>query len=297
MTKPRRIRQAAERERQKAALDLMALAQNAREQHLSGIDPSKPIHGIAHSEHTVFINDQTVTSSTVEELNAMQKMAQEMNDRIEAEMKRRGPGSASEVPDARGPSASPNPQGSWNAEHSGQAQTGRATGSQAESTPDGVGSNHGSNDDQERQQKQAGGEAQNMEKKPTHTTTADGDAEATTHPVNDDESTVAQIVSDIVETAVSSVCDGEATPHPTPTNDTAAKAATANIEKKMDQEPATMESALTPVSEAAKDGDEVPAPMSKANPAAQSGIETPETETNMPDREEAVSPAGDMELD
>ena len=274
-------------------MDLMELSRNARERHPSGVDLSKQVHGIAQSEHTVFINDQTVTSSTAEELNAMQKMAQEMNDKIAAEMKRRDPGSATDVSDTKDPSASPNIQSDWDAEHSGQAQTGLPTASQGESAPNRAGSNHGSNNDQEKQQRDAGRAVQSLEIKPTPATTADEDAKAI-DSVNDssEESAVAQIVSNIVDTAVSSVRDKETTS----TADTVAKIA-ANVDKKVDQEPAAVESALTPVSEAARDGEELSAPVNKPNPATQSGIETPETETTMPDQEEAVSPAGPMDLD
>lgn len=198
VTKPRRIREAARRATTKAALELMALSKNARGNLPSGLDPSQPIHGIAQSEHTVFINDRTVTSSSMEELNAMQKAAREMNEKIQAELERRGT-----ITDV---------------EHT----TRKASGSI---------------DDHEQQQ-MGGGTAQPSKVANTVPVPDIATNEGTTAPAptddtadNSDDSTVAQIVSNIIETAVSSVCGKEATS----TADTVADIA-ANVNKKIDQE-------------------------------------------------------------
>lgn len=52
------------------------------------------------------------------------------------------------------------------------------------------------------------------------------------------------------------------------------------------------------MSEAPKDSDELSVPFNNTNPAAANGIETPETETNIPDQEKSVTSAGGaMDLD
>lgn len=274
----------------KAALDLVDLSKGVREKHPSGVDLSQPIHGIAQSEHTVFINNQTVGSSSTEALSAMQKAAQEMNETIQAEMKRRDASLTSEKSDLAGPGH----KRDRDAEHPGQDQTGAPTNSHVESTinkadgVDGVDGIDGSNDDQEKHN----GEGTAKESAPA--TSVDGDRSVPDSMAdNDDDSIVAEIVSNIIETAVASVRGKEATS----TADTIANIAS-NVDKKIDQEPAAVESALTPVSEAAKDGEELPAPTNGINPAVQNGIETPEPETNIPDhQEQAVSPAEAMDMD
>ncbi|KKY37827.1 putative phd finger domain protein [Diaporthe ampelina] len=109
---------------------------------------------------------------------------------------------------------------------------------------------------------------------------------------HDDESSVTQLVSNSVDAAVASVIGEDATS----TTDTIAGTA-ANVEQKIDQDPtaqAAIDSALTPVSEANKDGDEQTLAVTTIKPAM-SGVETPETEPHVPDQ--ATSPADGMELD
>lgn len=294
VTQPRRVREHEAREKMKAALDLMELSKGAREKHPSGLDPSQPIHGIAQSEHTVFINNQTVVSSSIETLSAMQKAAQEMHETIQAEMRRRDASIASGKSDTAGPVASPNHERDRDAEHPQRDQAVQPTKSHVESTAETAASVDGSHDDQEQHDGGEAAEAMATESAPA--TTVDGDAGDNDYTAdNGEDSTVTDIVSSIVETAVSSVRGKEATS----TADTIADIA-ASVDKKIDQEPAAaaVESALTPVSEAPKDGEELPVPTNGTNPAAPTnGIETPEPETNMPDQEQVVSPAEAMDMD
>lgn len=267
-----------------AALDLVNLSRSVQERHPSGVDLSQPIHGIARSEHTVFINNQTIVSSSIEALSAMQRAAQEMNETIQAEMKRRDASITSKAPDVSGPDH----KRDWDAGHFDQDQTGASTRYHDESTADKVDGVDGSNDDQD---------GCNMMKESAPAPSVDGDRSVPDSTAdNDDDSTVAfDMVSNIVETAMSSVCGREATS----TADTIANIAS-NVDRKMDQEPAAMESALTPVSEAAKDGEELSAaPVNGINPAVPNGVETPEPETSLPDQEQeqVVSPAEAMDMD
>lgn len=287
VTKPRRIRQAESREEMKAALNLVELSKAARRHRPDGVDLSQPIHGIAQSEHTVFINNKTVVSSSIEALSAMQKAAQEMNQTIQAELKRRDASISSKKPDVAGPGH--NRDG--DAEHPVQNQTGASTNSCVESTIDKVDDGFdGSNDDREKYT----GEGTAKDSAPA--TSVDGDRSIPDSTAdNDDDSTVADIVFNIVETAASSANGKEVTSMADTVANTASK-----VDKKIDQEPAAMESALTPVSEAAKDGEEIPAPPTNGiNPAAPNpnGIETPEPEANSPGQEQAVSPAEAMDMD
>ncbi|ROW12423.1 hypothetical protein VMCG_00809 [Cytospora schulzeri] len=286
VTQPRRVREHEAREKMKAALDLVELSKDACKRHLSGLDLSQPIHGIAQSEHTVFINNQTVVTSSIEALSAMQKAAQEMHETIQAEMKRRDASSVKS--ETAGSIAIPGHKRDRDPEHD---QTGSSTSSYVENATKEIGSVDGANDEEGQQN---GGTAKASATETSPAPTVDGDARAHDSMAdNNGDSTVTDIVSNIVDTAASSIRGKEAN---TSTADTIADIAT-NVDKKIDQEPAAVESALTPVSEAPKDGEELTAPTNGINPAAPNGIETPEPETSMPDREQVVSPAEAMDMD
>ena len=236
--------------------------------------------------------DESLDSASVEELSAMEEATRKKYDRILSELKKRdvqkhlqdGAGSSgSNSAETPGPATTRTPRRS-NRLNTSDTGEGQQTGGAAnQDNPDLNGAQP-----QQQHTRQSG--VQPVIAAAADNTSAPLTNQETTE--HDDESSVTQLVSNSVDAAVASVI-GEDT---TSTTDTIAGTA-ANVEQKIDQDPtaqAAIDSALTPVSEANKDGDEQTLAVTTIKPAM-SGVETPETEPHVPDQ--ATSPADGMELD
>lgn len=220
------------------------------------------------------ITDQTLNSASVDELAAMKEATRKMYDRIIYELRKRdknehlGDGDLhSNVADAAGPTAP-------------EMNTHLESRCRSSDRPIPFYTDDG----------QLSEGAGNQDIVDTNGAQPQQHNDHTAH--HDDDSSVTQIVTNIVEAAVTSVAGKNATS----ATDTIANIA-ANVEERIDHEPAAqaaVDSALTPVSEANKDGDELTSAVTNIKPSL-SGIETPKTEPNVPDQ--VTSPAEAMELD
>lgn len=292
VTLPRRIREVENRERMKAALNLLRLKEAPASNDESTV-ASQPRNEVGSLGDEMHATDESLDSASVEELAALEEATRRKYDRIVSELKKRKEkkqtpsdvgDSVSNVVKAPGPATTKPPRRSGRLTTATTREGQQATGDANQDNPDAH--------DAEPQQKST----------PTHsrtepaTTAAD---DSTSAPLTnqkkaegDDDSSVTQVVSNIVDAAVASVVGEDATS----TTDTVAGMA-ANIEQKIDQDPtahAAIESALTPVSEAHKDGDDQAPAVTTIKPTT-SGVETPETEPNVADQ--STSPADAMELD
>lgn len=276
----------------KAALNLLRLKEAPVSNNQSTV-ASQPRNEVGTSGDEMHATDESLDSASVEELAALEEATRRKYDRIVSELKKRKEkkqpasdvsDSVSNVAKAPGPASTKPPRrsGRFTASTTSEGQQGAGDGSQDNLDVD----------DAEPQKKTT----------PAHsrtgpaTTAAD---DSTSAPLtnqkkakNDDDCSATQVVSNIVDAAVTSVVGEDATS----AADTIAAMA-ANVEEKIDQDPtaqAAIDSALTPVSEAHKDGDEQTPAVTTIKPPT-SGVETPETEPNVPDQ--ATSPADAMELD
>lgn len=272
----------------KAALNLLQLREARVSHNLFAADLQQK-YGLVTSGDKVHATDESLDSASVEELAAMEEATRKKYDRIVSELKKRDErkdqsdvgDSASNVAVAAGPTITKTPRrsGRLTTSTTTEGQQGAGAASQDISDMNGA--------DPRREPTAKSGDEQ--------ATTADGSAPAslTTEKTAkyDDDSSITHVVSNIVDAAVSSVVGNDATS----TTDTIADMAT-NVEQKIDQDPtqAAIDSALTPVSEANKDGDDQTSAVTNIKPAM-TGVETPETEPNVPDQ--ATSPADAMELD
>lgn len=283
VTLPRRLRESDTRERMKAALNLLHLKE-ARVSH-TGISTNPVV-----SSNKIQTTDESLDSASVEELAAMEEATRNKYDRIVSELKKRDGrkhvqgnvgGPASDMAQASGSIATARaPRRSGRLTTSGTGEGHQGAGAAIQASPDMNG--------MEQDAAQSGVEQA--------ATAADGRAPSPAtnqkEARHDDESSVTQAVSNTVDAAAASVVGEDATS----TTDTIAGMA-AIVEQKIDQDPnsqAAIDSALTPVSEANKDGDDQISAVTNVKPAV-SGVETPETEPNVPDQ--ATSPADAMELD
>ncbi|KAI3395517.1 hypothetical protein diail_1234 [Diaporthe ilicicola] len=261
VTKPRRLREEEAREKMKAALNLLQLRSSARKLGL----------------------DESLESASADELTAMMVATRQKYDKIVSELRKRDEGKHhddldSNAADADGPIT--------RRVHLGRESQRRGDHPSTSARGDG----HPNEDvaNQDNVDMNGAGPQQHTASSGAASAPLSSDKTAD----HDDDSSVTQIVSNIVEAAVSSVVGKNATS----ATDTIASMA-ANVEERIDQEPtaqAAVDSALTPVSEAPKDGDDLTSAVTDIKPAL-SGIETPETEPNVPDQ--ATSPAEAMELD
>lgn len=274
----------------KAALNLLQLRE-ARVSHNVFAADSQQRYGLVASGDKVHATDESLDSASVEELAAMEEATRKQYDRIVSELKKKrdeqkhpqgdvgDPASNVAVAPGRTVTRAPRRSGRLTTSTTTEGQQGAGTANQ--DNPDMNGA-----DPRLEPTAQSGVEP---------ATTADGSAPAPLMNEKtakyDDDSSVTRVVSNIVDAAVASVVGKDATS----TTDTIVDMAT-NIEQKTDQDPtqAVIDSALTPVSEANKDGDDQTLAVTDIKPAM-SGVETPETEPNVPDQ--ATSPVDAMELD
>lgn len=272
VTLPRRLREGDTRERMKAALNLLQLREARVSHDVFSADAQKK-YGLMTSNNEVNATDESLDSASVEELAAMEEATRKQYDRIVSELKKRDErkqrqddagDAASNVAEASGPTATRTPR-----------RSGRLTSSTSGESQPGAGAAKKDNSDTN---------GADIRSKPT--VTNDKTAKY------DDDSSVTQVVSNIVDAAVTSVAGKDATS----TIDTITSMA-ANVEQKIDQDhtaQVAIDSALTPVSEANKENDDQTSAVTNIKPAM-SGVETPETEPNVTDQ--ATSPADAMELD
>lgn len=274
-----------------AAINLLRLSE-ARESNDANTVSSQPMVEAGTSGDKMHATDESLDSASVEELAAMEEATRRKYDRIVSELKKRkekehvhsdAGDSASNVAKAPGPASTKTPR-----------RSGRLTTSSAGEGQHGTGAANQANPDVNDAELRKSSPAQSQVEPAT--TAADDSASV---PITnqkktkgDDDSSVTQVVSNTFDAAVASVVGKDATS----TTDTIAGMA-ANVEQKIDQDPtaqAAIDSALTPVSEANKDGDDQPPAVTTIKPT-EAGVETPETETIVPDQ--ATSPADAMELD
>jgi hypothetical protein len=237
--------------------------------------------------------DESLDSASVEELAAMEEMTRRKYDRIVSELKKRkekerahsdADDTVSNVAKASGPASTRTPRRSGRLTTSTTGEGQQDTGAANQGNPD-------VNVAELRKTSPAQSQVD-----PATTAADDSASGPLTNQIKaqgDDDSSVTQVVSNIVDAAVASVVGEDATS----TTDTITGMA-ANVEQKIDQDPtaqAAIDSALTPVSEATKDDGDDPAPAMTTIKPTVSGVETPETEPNVPDQ--ATSPADAMELD
>lgn len=273
----------------KAALNLLQLREARVSQDIFAPD-SQQRYGLVTSGEKLHATDESLDSASVEELAAMEEATRKQYDRIVSELKKRDErkhpqgdvgDAASNVAVASGPTITKTPRRSGRLTSSATTEGQQGAGAANQDVSDMNGA-----DPRREPTTKSGTEP-----------AASADGSAPTLITNektakhDDDSSITQVVSNIVDTAVESVVGKDATS----TTDTIADMAT-NVEQKIDQDPtqAAIDSALTPVSEANKDGDDQTPAVTNIKPAM-SGVETPETEPNVPDS--ATSPADAMELD
>lgn len=276
VTLPRRLREGDNRERMKAALNLLQLREAGVLHDIYSADVQKQ-HGLMTSNDKADATGESLDSASVEELAAMEEATRKQYDRIVSELKKRDErkqrqedagDAASNVAEASGPTATRTPR-----------RSGRLTSSTSGENQQGVGAAKKVNPDTN---------GADLQSKPTGPASLPNDKTAK----YDDDSSVTQVVSNIVDAAVTSVAGKDATS----TIDTITSMAV-NIEQKIDQDytaQVAIDSALTPVSEANKENDDQTSAVTNIKPAM-SGVETPEAEPNVPDQ--ATSPADAMELD
>lgn len=266
----------------KAALNLLHLREGRVWRNEFPVDSQQGDVPIT-SGGNVHATDEFLDSASVEELAAMEEATRKKYDRILSELKKRdarkhpqdGAGDpSSNSAEAPGPATTRTPRRS-NRLNTSDTGEGQQTGGAA------------NQDNPELNGAQSGVQ-------PVTTAGNDGTSASLTNQTmgRDDDSSVTHVVSNIVDAAVASVVGKDATS----TTDTIASMA-GNVEQKIDQDPtaqAAIDSALTPVSEANKDGDDLTSVVTNIKPAV-SGVETPETEPHVPDQ--ATSPADGMELD
>lgn len=282
VTLPRRLRESDTRERMKAALNLLHLRE-ARVSH-AGFSANPVVFS-----NKVHATDESLDSASVEELAAMEEATRNKYERIVSELKKRD--GRKHVQGNVGEPASDMAHAPASATTRAPRRSGRLTTSGTSEGHQGAGAENQANPNMNGTEQDA---AQSRVEQAA--TAADGRAPSPASNQkdarHDDESSVAQVVSNTVDAAVASVVGEDATS----TTDTIASMA-ANAEQKIDQDPtsqAAIDSALTPVSEANKDGDDQTLAVTNVKPVI-SGVETPETEPNVPDQ--ATSPADAMELD
>lgn len=272
----------------KAALNLLQLREARVTPDIYSAEVQKKYGLVVTSAEKAHATDESLDSASVEELSAMEEATRKQYDRIVSELKKRDErkhsqddvgDSASNVAEAAGPTATRTPRrsGRLTASTSGEVQQGAGAAKKEISDID----------PQREPSAQSGVE-------PAKSTDDSAPASLTNDKTakHGDDSSVTQVVSNIVDAAVASVVGKDATS----TTDTIAGMA-ANVEQKIDQDPtayAAIDSALTPVSEANKENDDQTSAVTSIKPAM-SGVETPETEPNVPDQ--ATSPADAMELD
>lgn len=271
----------------KAALNLLQLREARVSPDIYSAEVQKK-YGLVPSGDKTYATDESLDSASVEELAAMEEATRKQYDRIVSELKKRDEqnslqddagNSVSNVAEAFGPAAirAPRRSGRLTASTSGEGQQG--AGAAKKDNPD--------IDLQRESTAESGVEpAEIADETAPASLTNDKTAK------HDDDSSVTQVVSNIVDAAVTSVVGKDATS----ATDTITGMA-ANVEQKIDQDPAAhaaIDSALTPVSEANKENDDQTSAVTNIKPAM-SGVETPETEPNEPDQ--ATSPADAMELD
>lgn len=273
----------------KAALNLLQLRE-ARVSHDAFSTDAQQRHSLVTSVDKVHATDESLDSASVEELSAMEEATRKQYDRIVSELKKRDErkspkgnvvNSASNATAAPG-TAARTPRRSGRLTTSATSEGHQEAAAANQDNPDGADADH-----QRDPTAQSGVQ-------PAKTADDRAPAPPTTDKTvkSDDDCSVTQVVSNIVDAAVISVVGKDATS----TTDTIAGIA-ANVEQKIDQDPiaqAAIDSALTPVSEANKDGDDQTSAMISNKPIM-SGVETPETEPNVPDH--ATSPTDVMELD
>lgn len=280
VTLPRRLREGDNRERMKAALNLLQLREAGVLHDIYSADVKKK-SGLMTSNDKANATDESLDSASVEELAAMEEATRKQYDRIVSELKKRderkqrqedagdaASNVAYNVAEASGPTATRTPR-----------RSGRLTSSTSGESQQGAGAAKKDNPDTN------GADLQSKSTGPASLT----NDETAKH---DDDSSVTQVVSNIVDAAVTSVAGKDATS----TIDTITSMA-ANVEQKIDQDhtaQVAIDSALTPVSEANKENDDQTSAVTNIKPAM-SGVETPETEPNVPDQD--TSPADAMELD
>lgn len=276
VTLPRRLREGDTRERMKAALNLLQLKEARVSHDISSADVQKK-YGLMTSNDNANATDESLDSASVEELAAMEEATRKQYDRIISELKKRDErkqrqedagDAASNVADVSGPTATRTPRRSGRLTSSASGEGQQGAGAAKKDNPDTNGAD--------------------LQSKPTARASLTNDKTAK----NDDDSSVTQVVSSIVDAAVTSVAGKDATS----TIDTITSMA-ANVDQKIDQDhtaQVAIDSALTPVSEANKENDDQTSAVTNIKPAM-SGVGTPETEPNVPDQ--ATSPADAMELD
>lgn len=297
VTLPRRIRDSlrsgSDRERMQAAVGLMRLAEAAQlhAEAAEATHASQPRNDGRNPADKMGATNESLDAASIEELAALEEATRRQYDRIVSELKKRkehehlpsdAGNSDSNVAQASGPASTKTPRRSGRLTASATAE-GQQSGGAADRNKSGV-------DDTEIPKKSP------AQSKIEPATTANDSAPTPTAnqktAKDDDDSSVTQAVPNIVNAAVTSVVGADATS----ATDTIAGMA-ANVEQKIDQDPAAqaaIDSALTPVSEANKDSDDQPPAVITIKPNT-SGVETPETEPNVPDQ--ATSPADAMELD
>lgn len=276
VTLPRRLREGDTRERMKAALNLLQLKEARVSHDIYSADVQKK-YGLMTSNDNVNATDESLDSASVEELAAMEEATRKQYDRIVSELKKRDErkqrqedagDAASNVAEASGPTATRTPRRSGRLTSSASGEGQQGAGAAKKDNPDTNGAD--------------------LQSKPTARASLTNDKTAK----YDDDSSVTQVVSSTVDAAVTSVAGKDATS----TIDTITSMA-ANVDQKIDQDhtaQVAIDSALTPVSEANKENDDQTSAVTNIKPAM-SGVETPETEPNVPDQ--ATSPADAMELD
>lgn len=283
VTLPRRLRESDTRERMKAALNLLHLKE-ARVSH-TGISTNPVV-----SSNKVQTTDESLDSASVEELAAMEEATRNKYDRIVSELKKRD-GRKHVQGNVGGPA-------SGMAQASGSTATARAPRRSGRLTTSGTGEGHQGAGAAIQASPDMNGTEQDAAQSGVEQAATAADGRAPSPATNqkearhDDESSVTRAVSNTVDAAAASVVGEDATS----TTDTVAGMG-AIVEQKIDQDPnpqPAIDSALTPVSEANKDGDDQISAVTNVKPAI-SGVETPETEPNVPDQ--ATSPADAMELD
>lgn len=292
VTLPRRLRESENRERLKAALNLLRLKE-ARVSNDESTVASQPRNEVGTPCDEMHATDESLDSASVEELAALEEATRRKYDRIVSELKKRKEEkktptdvgeSVSSVAKAPGPASTKPPR------RSGRFTTSTTSGGQQDVRD--ANQDNPDVDDAEPQKKTTPAHSRT---EPATTAADDSTSAPLTNQKkakSDDDCSVTQVVSNIVDTAVASVVGEDAT---SATDTIAAMAA--NVEEKIDQDPtaqAAIDSALTPVSEAHKDGDDQTPAVATIKPPT-SGVETPETEPNVPDQ--ATSPADAMELD
>lgn len=298
VTLPRRIRDSlrsgSDRERMQGAINLMRLAE-AAELHAEAAEAAQapqPRNEARTSADKIDATNESLDSASVEELAAMEQATRRKYDRIVSELKKRkeqehppsdAGDSASNAAQAPGPASTKTPRRSGRLTASATAEAQQSVGAADRNKP-------GVNDAETPKKTPARSKVEPAETAANDSAPASPRNQKTTK--DDDDSSVTQVVSNIVDAAVASVAGENATS----TTDTIAAMA-ANVEQKIEQDPAAqaaIDSALTPVSDANKDSDDQTPAVTTIKPTT-SGVETPETEPNVPDQ--ATSPADAMELD